>query len=248
MNYFVFDKRNSLDWRVGLSGSGTYNAPARRGEAVSIPGRDGDVWVDEGSFENILVIYPCWIAHGFDRRVDDFRAFLEAHGDQYYRLEDTYHPEEYRLARYPGDFVAEPGTSNHSGKFDIVFDCDPRRFLKSGEKDELLLYSESSTSGMSETIINPTYFKAYPILHIHYANIGSIYFNDIRLQITQEVTNTALDCETMVARDENTGSLVSAGIEFTERPYLKPGQNAIRETCSLSEGIAVYFTPRWYTL
>lgn len=128
MNYFTFDERSSTEWGIGLSGTGVWDAPARKGEQIYIPGRNGAVWVDDGSFENIEVAYPCWMSEGFSDRIDDFRAFLEAHADQYYQLTDTYHPNEYRRGRYAGEFEAEPGTRNLSGRFNVVFDCEPFRY------------------------------------------------------------------------------------------------------------------------
>lgn len=247
-NFFVYDGRNSRDWKVGLSGSGTYNAPARKGEAVSIPGRSGTVWVDEGAYENTSLVYPCWIADGFNERVDDFRAFLQAHGDKYYRLEDTYHPDEYRLARYPGDFTATPGTRNLTGRFDLVFDCDPRRWLKAGEKEQYLFLEESSTEeGTSTSIYNPTYYPAAPSLYFDHANIGSIYFGDTRLAIAEELDTVTLDCETYVWRNQD-NLVIAPKVDIYGELRLTPGVMDIRETCSLSDYLVVLITPRWYTI
>lgn len=158
MNYFTLDGHSTTEWGIGLSAGGAYDAPARKGESISVPGRNGNIWVDDGSFENIMLTYPCWMSEDFDANIDGFRAFLSLHSDQYYELRDTYHPNEYRLARYAGAFTADPGTRNKSGRFDVVFDCYPQRFLDSGNTWTAL------TIGGTTNITNPTPFDAAPVI------------------------------------------------------------------------------------
>lgn len=247
MNFFVFDGRSSRDWRVGLSGSGTYDAPARKGESVAIPGRNGAVWVDEGAYENTMLRYPCWIADGFDKRVDDFRAFLMAHGDKYYRLEDSYHPDEYRLARYPGEFVAEPGTRNLTGRFELYFDCDPRRWLKSGEHLRNIFDHEETEEGSTTTLYNPTHFPAKPIIHFEYVGIGSLYFGDVRMVVNQSMDLVDFDCETNVFYNSD-GEVFAPNVDILGDMVLPPGQVEIRETFSLADYVYIDIIPRWWTI
>lgn len=147
MNYFTLDGHETTEWNIGLSGSGVWNAPPRKGESIYLPGRNRAVWVDGDAWENIEVIYPCWIAEGFNQNIDDFRAFMMAHSDNYYVLTDTYHPQEYRLGRYSGMFEAEPGIRNITGKFNVVFDCDPRRL-----RDVVKFQVQVSRAQMTNTV------------------------------------------------------------------------------------------------
>lgn len=166
MNTFTLDGHTTSEWGIGLSAGGAYDAPARKGESISVPGRNGNIWVDDGSFENIMLTYPCWMSEDFDANIDGFRAFLSLHSDQYYELRDTYHPTEYRLARYAGAFTPQLGTSNKSGRFDVVFDCYPQRFLDSGNTwTAMTVPSTSSSSGVSMgTITNSTPFATSPVI------------------------------------------------------------------------------------
>lgn len=131
-HFFTYNGRRSTDYGVTISGGGTYAAPARDMTEVVIPGKNGHMLLDNGRFENITVTYPGWIARGFDGKIDAFRAFL-ASDPGYKRLEDTYHPGEFRLAAFRSGFDPDTGPLNRSGRFDIVFDCLPERWLKSGE-------------------------------------------------------------------------------------------------------------------
>lgn len=161
MNNFTLDGRSTSEWGIGLSAGGAYDAPARKGESISVPGRNGNIWVDDGSFENVMLTYPCWMSEDFDTNIDGFRAFLSLHSDQYYELRDTYHPNEYRLARYAGAFTPQLGTRNKSGRFDVVFDCQPQRFLDSGYSWRNLTIPEPSGILLGEE--NPTGFDTKPV-------------------------------------------------------------------------------------
>lgn len=172
MNYFTLDGHSTTEWGIGLSAGGAYDAPARKGESISVPGRNGNIWVDDGSFENIMLTYPCWMSEDFDANIDDFRAFLSLHSDQYYELRDTYHPNEYRLARYAGAFTPQLGTSNKSGRFDVIFDCQPQRFLDSGNTWRNITIPNQNPPIRLLDELNPTRFSAYPLLCI--AGTGAV--------------------------------------------------------------------------
>lgn len=226
MNYFTLDGHSTSEWGIGLSGTGVWDAPARKGESISVPGRNGNVWVDDGSFENIYVTYPCWMSEGFDDQIDDFRGYLSAHADQYYRLTDTYHPDEYRMARYAGPFTTTPGTRNESGRFDVVFDCWPQRTLLSGE-----VYQDV---GQRIDITNPTRFGANPLIHIkgtgddYKIHFHSDYSEDIDGFLTSlSITFLSLsdeiwfDTRTMSAQKLNARQVMEDTIvEYTTQYYV----------------------------
>ena len=56
INYFTFDGKTSTDFGMYISGSGTYNAPERDVTTYNIPGRNGDLIVDNGRFLNTTEI------------------------------------------------------------------------------------------------------------------------------------------------------------------------------------------------
>lgn len=157
---FTFDGETSASFGVHLTGEGVYNAPVRAVEMVNVPARNGAFALDQGYFENIEVTYTASIAADneadFSAAVSDLRNFL-CSKNGYCRLEDDYNPNEYRMAVYKSGLeVAQ--FRNITGEFDIVFDCKPQRFLKSGET------AISVTSG--DTITNPTRFDARPQLQV----------------------------------------------------------------------------------
>lgn len=132
-NYFTFGQFDSRDFGVYISGEGTYNAPARVYDVISVPGRNGDLLIDRGKFENISVKYPAFIAgDNFRSNLAEFRSAMLS-GVGYARLIDTYHPDEFRLAYYGDPIEMTARKQNDGAEFDIVFNCKPQRFLLSGE-------------------------------------------------------------------------------------------------------------------
>ena len=133
-NFFTLNGRSSADWGIVASKDNGFDAPERDVSAIEVPGRNGELHIDNGRWRNIDVTYnDCVIERDFTERFGDFRAYC-AKQRGYQRLDDTFHPDEYRLADMTqGIKVSSVGTRYGSGKFDLTFNCKPQRFLKSGE-------------------------------------------------------------------------------------------------------------------
>lgn len=157
---FTFDGENSRAYGVYITGEGVFNAPERNVEMVEIPGRNGAFALDKGNFNNIEVTYPAGIfadtEADFAQAVSDLRNLLCSKVG-YVRLEDDYNPNEYRLAIYKSGLDVDHDLLI-AGEFELVFECKPQRYLKSGES------AISVTSG--DTITNPTRFDAKPLLTV----------------------------------------------------------------------------------
>ena len=167
-NSLKFGEVDSADYGIYIDGEGVFNAPARDVEMISVPGRNGDITLDLGRYENITVNYPAGIygddQTDFRERFSDFRnAVLSQKG--YQRLSDTYHPDEFRMGVYASGLDINPVHYNEAGQFTLSFNCKPQRFLVDGE-DEIAV-----TSG--DTIENLTLFDASPLLEVEgYGNIN----------------------------------------------------------------------------
>lgn len=188
---FIFDNVDSSNYGVGITGEAVYNAPTRDVEMITIPGRNGDYTLDHGRFNNIEITYPAGAFDttqtNFASKVSDLRNAL-ASKVGYKRLEDEYNPDEYRMATYKSGLEVSPVHYSEAGEFDIVFDCKPQRFLKSGET--------AVSVANNGSIVNPTLFPAQPLLEVvGYGNIElnqdtmSIYQADLgRISIDRTVT------------------------------------------------------------
>lgn len=235
-NYLEFDDIKTTDYYVWISGTGTFDAPVRAFEYVTIPGRSGDLILNNNRFENVEITYPCFISKGFETRFDAFRAALMSKAGKYYLLRDTYHPNEFRMAAIMGGTTPETGPYNRAGRFDLVFNCKPQRYLVSG-----LTTTSLSASG---TITNPTRFTALP--HIRVFGSGVLTIGNVAVTIAENpLEYIDIDCEAMecfMGATNANGYVSLTGHEF---PSLAPGGNVI----TLGEGIlSVRITPRWFTI
>ena len=230
----IFD---SEDIGVYISGNGVYNAPERDYEMVSIPGKNGQLAIDHGRYENIEVTYPCFIwantQQEFREKMKTIRAKLTSKLG-YKRLEDTYHPDEYRMSIYKAGIEVDPVYYNRAGEFELTFDCKPQRFLKSGENQV--------TVANNGTISNPTLFESLPIMETQGA--GTLTINNSTITITN-TGKTILDSEMMEAYMEENGAIIPKNDSVSgEFPKLQSGANTVSRTGITS----VKITPRWWTL
>lgn len=268
LNHLTYDGVDSSSFGVFISGDGVFDAPARRGEMISIPGRNGSLFMDEGVFENITVEYPAFIGTGYEEifrtKLGDLRSWLTSRGN-YKRLTDTYHPDEFRLGVYREGLEVDPEVITRAGEFTLKFDCKPQRYLVSGE-DPIVL----NTGAL---ITNPTLFYAKPLLKvigngtvriepyefIVSGNDGEIWI-DSEIMESYRLVHTLYDLtdeELEVIQDENgvdievskeaTPEAMEAFIEFVNYvyPQIKPGDVPVWISSGIEE---LTIIPRWWRL
>lgn len=204
----IFDGERSGDFGLYITGEGTFNAPVRDVEMVTIPGRNGSYALDHGRFENIEVTYPAGVfgadEEDFADKIAEIRAWL-CSKKGYVRLTDEYNPDEYRLAVYKSGLEVSPALLK-AGEFDLVFDCMPQRFLTSGETP--ITIGHGIIPG---TVKNPTRFESRPLLEVTgYGKITFISANNptkvVRV-ISEPIGETSLSGpinETQRGSDEST--------------------------------------------
>lgn len=158
-NYFRFGEYDSRDFGVYIARDGVYNAPRKAYRQISVPGRNGDLLINENRFDNIEVRYPCLIYSHFDCNLSGLKSALLSQ-DGYVRIADSYHQDEYRLGYFCEEISVIPQILGDGGTFEIVFNCKPQRFLLSGEEQIVF-------TGDGE-IENPTLFTSKPLIRVHF--------------------------------------------------------------------------------
>lgn len=233
INYFIYDGVNSRDFGVFISGTQVFDAPARSIDTVVVPGRNGTLTLDNNRFENVEMTYPAFIYDAFPVNIIGLRNFLLSSAG-YRRLEDTYNPETYMMARYVSGLSVSPTDSRLEGEFDITFDRMPQRFLKIGEQPQ-----EFTAAG---TIKNPTLFDARPMLRVY--GTGSLGIGSETITISTNPGYIDIDCQMMDAYYGATNCNSYITLSSGNFPVLKPGDNGI----TLSSITKVIVTPRWWYL
>lgn len=234
-NFLTFAGRSTNEFGIWISGEGTYGAPERNVQTQEVAGRNGNLLFDMGNFKNITMEYPAAIKENMPSRIRDFLNFAGAQVG-YQRLEDTYHPYEYRMARFQSKQSVETfGYLNRGGQFTLKFDCKPQRFLKSGEASV-----DFTSSGV---LYNRTQFESKPLLRVYGSGSGTVGIGSQTITISSISSYVDIDCEIMDAYKgaENCNGNVS----FTDDIVLKPGNNNISKSGSITK---VTITPRWWII
>lgn len=230
-----FDGKSLADFGVHVSGDSVFSAPERVYDTVEVPGRNGSLHIDEGRFKSITLKYPAFIADDFRYNMASFRNFMLSRvGEK--RLEDTYHPDEFRLAVFKGPLDIE-AILLRGANFDIEFECTGERFLKEGERDW--------TFTKSGTIINPTYFPSKPLIRVYGQGTLGVGENTIKIS-KHSYSYIDIDCKLMDAYygatncNKYVSLSVPSGKSYVE---LDSGSNGI----SLGSGITkVIIWPKWW--
>ena len=235
LNYFMIGEVSSLDYGVIISKAAVFNAPARVYEEVSVPGRNGTVLFDEGRYENVKVSYEAALRNK-NANLDGFRAWLSSFVG-YVRIEDTYHPEEYRLGVLSGGLSVSTEAANKIGRLTVEFNCKPQRFLKIGETGTS--YTENVT------LFNPTFYPAKPLIRVYgYGELG-IGENTITIG-ANDLPYIDLDfdlCDATSGAVNANQYVTLTGDNYPVLPGNKTTGITLAQTIS---SIVVY--PRWWTL
>lgn len=129
---FVYNGMRSSDYGLIVSGEDTWKRPQPDVTRIAVPGRNGDLIQLGNRYQNVDITYHCGIERNLKKNFDAFNAALLSDVG-YHRLEDTYHPECYRMGVFESALDPDLRERAIHGEVDITFNCKPQRFLKSGE-------------------------------------------------------------------------------------------------------------------
>ena len=255
MGLIRFNGRDSTDFGLVVEQYPNPNRPARRGTPYTTAGRSGSQVSEENAWDNYIQPY---LVH---QRAQERGIYIDSRAlaawllgsKGYCRLEDSYEPDIYRLARFAGPMDIQ-SIAGKWGKTTLEFDCQPQRYLKSGERVINLLTEVRA-------VYNPTQFDARPLLHVHGVGKVPIWVQPsagAATTITIDFGTGAellLDCEAYDATymdGANANSLVSfSGLQYATFPALPPRGTRIQRlgaNSGTSYLLRMEITPRWWTL
>lgn len=258
-NHLYVDGVDLATFGVYISGQGAFSAPAKEIPQYDVPGRDGTVIGKSSRLLNLDVTYPAFMYANFRDNLRDLRAFLLSRSG-YVRISDTYNTDEFRLGMYINAFEPDVVLKNNAGRFDLVFNCKPQRYLTSGE-----IAATFYGTAFETPITNPTRFPAKPLLKCYGYGALEIKNGNGEYDIKADFSDTTyssleyfyIDCETMQAFTES-GDNLNKYVEFSlndlqvyDAPILLPGVNKVTLSVYVS-GLPGFsqldLTPRWWTV
>ena len=232
LNNIVYAGRMLSDFNTYITNAGVYSTPARDYESVAVPGRSGNLIIENNKFANVEHLYPVIIMDDFDKNYAALKAYLLSKRG-YNRLADTFCPDEFYMASFARiDKITQRFPEAQKGSCVLVFDRKPQRYLKTGEN--------TYTFTASGELLNPTQFDALPLITVY--GSGAITIGDISIEVTTTAEKLDIDCELQEVLQA--GGNLDITLTDGAFPVLKPGANAL----VFSGFSQVEITPRWWTL
>ena len=236
MGIIMFNGISSMDLHTLVQHPPEYAFPEKDCEVTHVPGRNGDIVTDTGTWKNVNRTYKL----GIDARQINYTEVASKlvqwlhSAAGYARLEDSYEPDFFRMAIYK-DSGNISNIFNKAGEIEVTFECKPQRFFKSGE--EVTVFTRNMEYR------NPTDFPSKPKIIVRGSGSGYISIGNYGINVLTIVDGMVIDCEMQDAYLNDTNC--NKYIQTTEFPKLLAGNNFI----AFSGGItSLEILPRWWTL
>lgn len=242
MGIIVFNGVSSKDVGIEVEAPPSYEVPEREYEAIHVPGRNGDVIIDNGTFKNTERSYKVSIATynkiSYSQKMSGVAKWLHSTSG-YTRLEDSYEPEFFTLAYFKDRLTLE-NLFNEAGRGTLKFICKPQRYYKYGEQ-----IIDFSTTGK---IQNRTTNIALPQIYVNTDNTaGSVTITGVKVEIIAgSGTSFIMDSELQdayTAAGDNKNSFVK--LKNGMFPILYPGENTVTFDGGVT-GISI--KPNWWSI
>lgn len=211
--------------------------PQRKAEKVSVPGRNGDLLIQQDAFDNVRQSYEIYISAERQRLptiAHKVAEWLCVKG--YRRLEDSYWKDTFRLATFTGG-IEIANILNRFGRATIEFDCKPQRFYKFGDQFQTLTNAQ--------VLHNPSPFTAKPLIVVRGSGAGSITDGVHRLSLTN-CNNMTIDCDIMqIYQQVGSATINMNRVGSGAFPEFPEGDTRLVWSGGIT---SVEVKPRWWTI
>lgn len=208
-------------------------APSPKITQVSIPGRDGDLLIDDGFFDDIEIYVELnFMApeNEWNKKTRQIKSWLlSRRGARRLSFSDT----EDTFYKVKNVIVGEiQRTSKRIGAITPAFVCDPYTYFKSG----------AIPLPLEEVKLNP-YNLSKPVYSIEGEKAGVLTVNghEIKINVGQNLT---IDTNLMITYRQDRTLQNTAITGNYEDMYLLPGENTIE----ITEELNLMVTPNWRVL
>lgn len=164
-SYFIYNGTASQKWRCYKTMPINFPTPEKDYTRYEIPGRNGDLIVDNKRFKNQEITVECVIEDNYIQLFDAMRAELMA-TTRYLPFSDSLYPNEYRLAIVKD--VVKQASTEAAGAVNIVLDVIPQRYLTSGDTGETMTPTAKSAKmiacGLAEDVLASAFLSAISVV------------------------------------------------------------------------------------
>lgn len=237
MGLIIFNGNSSLDYGIQVEKPPDHSMPEKDYEIIHIPGKNGDLILDKGSYQNVDRSYNIAVGTEISNFITEaIKAVSWLHSASgYARLEDSYEPDYYRMASYI-ESATLANILQRAGRATVTFNCKPQCYLKDGEN--VLTFSENST------LVNPTIYTALPEITVYCDGDGVLRIGEHTITLSSIDGHITINSEIQDAYKgtENCNSSVALSSGY---PMLILGENEIAFSGDIT---SVDIIPNWWTL
>ena len=203
-------------------------------EAQTIPGRNGDLIWETGSYENRSGSASCFcLQKDVEKAISSAGRFLMGKKG-YRRLETSDDPDHYWMARVENSPQIAMRLRTLA-PFEIGFDCKPQRFVKAGEN--AVVFTKNGS------LFNQYGQVALPLITLYGQGAGWLTIGDCNVEVKTLDGTLCLDSDTQNAYNKYGNK--NLNINAPVFPVLGDGEIPI----AFSGGIErVEIIPRWWEL
>lgn len=231
--WFSFAGRKNNEFDVRMVSMPIRPHPARKGTLISVPGRDGKLFIDEKAYDRILVSVKC--ITGDNGNIDAVNAWLSGEGMLIFGDE----PDRAYRARITKEFSRNNRTPRLRGQeFTVVFDCEPYRY-------EAIASANIVLTGAG-TINNPGTVKSQPVIRVNCTGSGALMIGSYTMLFENVPEYVIVDSDAKIVY---TGSgtvddpmLLATQYATGDWIEIEPGEQAVSFTGDIS---SVEIAPYW---
>lgn len=248
INWFSYNGRDSREFPIYITSKNSFDKPERDISIVEVPGRNGDIIIDNGKFKNLKIDYGLkfvaenftgWDNYDFISSYNKISEWLKPTAE-YYNLTDSYDPNYYRKACLKSSIKLKQ-LHYDIGAFNVSFSCKPYRYRFDGE-------NVIELTG-NATINNPESEFSLPLIRVTPISSG-----DVTFKITAQngfLTFLIMNVDGYVDIDSEAMNVYKGSDNYNNNyvqstfPKLTPGENTIE---FISNVQSIRIKPRWRTL
>lgn len=235
--YFIYNDKSSEDFNIKIKTINNLSSPQRSIEKILVPGRNGELILDNGNFENFILTIECYLnCSSEDKNVisKEIKRWLQS-DFSYKKLilsDDTeFYYEAYCDTKLDFEYV-----SSNFESFLISFSCKP---FKKKMNDDVITITES-------IVINNPYLVSNPLIKVMGVGDVLVNINNQKLILKGLEDEIEVDCEFMNAyKKVNNDIILLNNKMYSDFPILEAGENQISFEGNVSK---IEITPRWVVL
>ncbi len=222
--YFIYKNKNSRDMGISILKLPPRIKPERRGEMITVPGRDGFLFESEDAYNGKNIELECTFLppdnlskSEIDELIMEMLVWLDGSGKMIF-------------SDYPNYYY--DATIINSIPIERLFKRY-RRFLLSVELQPYSKSVESTTieklTSSEETISVSTYYETPPKINLQATGNVEIHINNTIMHFNNLEVPIVIDSELMNVSDGNGANMNNHMVG--DFPKLKPGENTISVLC-----------------